>query len=489
MLFGPEETALLELDDQLRRLACDRCRCQKVRCERPAVGTDQLSAPQRSAGALLTCRRCQRVGAVCNTSFQQRPGRPRLSDDRGRLERLSQQLSSRTIRRARATVTRMCHAPTRADTSQEGMTSIVETPLPADWSETTTLGPNGPDSETLLPQGSPKSLEQAGDPVPCPLPVSGHVSSGPGLESVPFDVGQDDPGFLWATSPGDMYSSWTLGLDNLPAPVTVEKETPSVDAAALCGTTLNDAANTSVTPPPEAGNPWTDRTDLCQELAELSHSLSRDVHGLLTDGRLAARQNSSSSLVLDGTSLTRRTFKSFETLGSLLDELRLKKHRPQALLTPISTRRSSTMTGARPIVAQSADRHLNMLMALHIVTSYACLNQILKHTLRSVHATVSQSANGSMGQLPRLPDILVEGLPGNSDHLRVRLFAETCVHVATGIHKRLEALAAEDTLGCGFSRPINMALGRGLCEESDDDIRDIKILCGRISSAVEEHAW
>lgn len=78
---------------------------------------------------------------------------------------------------------------------------------------------------------------------------------------------------------------------------------------------------------------------------------------------------------------------------------------------------------------------------------------------------------------------------GSSDHLRVRLFAETCMHVATGIHKRLEALALEKTLGCGFSRPINMALGRGSCDEADVDIRGIKVLCSRISSAIEEHTW
>lgn len=77
MLLAPEETLLLDLDDQLRRSACDRCRCQKLRCERPPMASFAVS--RVSNAALLTCRRCQRAGAICTMSFQQRPGRPRLS--------------------------------------------------------------------------------------------------------------------------------------------------------------------------------------------------------------------------------------------------------------------------------------------------------------------------------------------------------------------------------------------------------------------------
>lgn len=345
-----------------------------------------------------------------------------------------------------------------------------------------------------MPPGSPsglaKPLAPVAEPGPYPDPVSGHTSSGSDLENVPFDVGQDDAGSLgWTTSSDFMYSSWTsLGLESLPALGSMDPLSSSVDAAALGRITINDTADTVASPPPKAGVlPWTDRADLCQQLADLSHSLSRDVQALLTGPRLAAPQHpSSSSLASDGASLTRRTFKSFEILGSLLDQLRSGRDAPAVLLASTGARRPSARAQVEP-----ADFHLNMVMALHIVTSYKCLNHILKHTLRLVHATAAQGAapNGAMGQLPRLPEILVEGLPGTSDHLRVRLFAETCVHVTTGLQKRLEALAAADAVGAGFSRPIEMALGRGLSEDSGGDVRDIRTLCSQISSAIEEQAW
>lgn len=86
----------------------------------------------------------------------------------------------------------------------------------------------------------------------------------------------------------------------------------------------------------------------------------------------------------------------------------------------------------------------------------------------------------------------MEGLPCDNDHLRVRFFAETCMHFTTGIHKRLEALAAERTMGFGFSGPIDMVLGKGFRdqkqEQADIDIRAIKDLCSQISSAIEDKA-
>lgn len=506
MLLASEAPTLLGLEDRLPRSACDRCRCQKLRCERPTVvssgsgsgsGT-QRSGPPRPAGPLAACRRCQRVGAVCTTSFQQRPGRPRLSEDRGRLgsqgqggrqQQQQQQHSSRAAnRRARTART---HAST--NTSREG-TYAAETRQSADWADArstpTATVPFLPRQHS--PKNSPaESSEQALTPMR-PLPGDGHVSSGLDLDSVTtVAVGHDDPGF-WDLSPGDMMSSWAWEVEDLPGMATTEKETSSADVAAL-----GDAVDTAVAPPPAVGNSWSDRIDLCQQLADLSHLLSRDVQGLLMDESLSPRQTSSGGLGLEENSRIRRTFKSFETLGNLIDELRMKTHNSQgAMLTPVSTRGSSTRPspvskeGAGRIAsAEAPDHHLNMVMALHVVTSYVCLNHILKHTLSSIHAAVSQSANGSVWQLPRLPGIQIEGLPGNSDHLRVRLFAETCMHVATGIHKRMEALALEKNLGCGFSRPINMALGKGSCDEADVDIRGIKVLCSQISSAIEEHAW
>lgn len=101
MLLAPEETVLLDLDDQLHRSACDRCRCQKLRCERPPIGSSAVSRTPNAA--LPTCRRCQRMGAFCTTSFQQRPGRPRLSSlsNDQRAVGQNQQQSSRVNRRSR----------------------------------------------------------------------------------------------------------------------------------------------------------------------------------------------------------------------------------------------------------------------------------------------------------------------------------------------------------------------------------------------------
>ena len=57
-------------EEQSRRFACDRCRGQKLRCERRASSPD-------SSGSNVPCKRCARAGARCVTSPQQRMGRPR----------------------------------------------------------------------------------------------------------------------------------------------------------------------------------------------------------------------------------------------------------------------------------------------------------------------------------------------------------------------------------------------------------------------------
>lgn len=46
-----------------KRVACDRCRDQKLRCPQSANGSE-------------TCERCNRVGALCVTSSARQPGRP-----------------------------------------------------------------------------------------------------------------------------------------------------------------------------------------------------------------------------------------------------------------------------------------------------------------------------------------------------------------------------------------------------------------------------
>ncbi|KAF6813200.1 hypothetical protein CSOJ01_04711 [Colletotrichum sojae] len=346
-------------------------------------------------------------------------------------------------------------------------------------------------------------------------------------DSVTATFDQDHPDF-WPLSPGDIVSSWDWDEENLPGLLSVDKGTSSSSNG---GAPLNcQAADVAIahTPPSEVGNNATssERTCLCQRLADLSHSLSQDVHGLSS----SLERSDPEYLGQDGDDRIQRAFKAFETFGSLVDELRTTTttHNLQAqaetLLTPVSNSRWSIFSagndvcqhggrGAQPSsktttaeVSACADHHLSMILALHIATSCACLNEILKRTLSSIHAAlVSRQEGGkvsggsagssSAGQLPRLPRlpgiIRIEGLPGDSDHLRARLFAETCLHVATGAHKRLELLAAAvgDTMRCGFSRPLDMVLGRGSCDESHVDIHGIKLLCSQISSAIEEHAW
>lgn len=51
---------------QARRFACDRCHGQKLRCPRPADGSD-LSEP---------CVRCRKAGKNCNVSATLKTGRP-----------------------------------------------------------------------------------------------------------------------------------------------------------------------------------------------------------------------------------------------------------------------------------------------------------------------------------------------------------------------------------------------------------------------------
>ncbi|KAF6809746.1 hypothetical protein CMUS01_13615 [Colletotrichum musicola] len=339
-------------------------------------------------------------------------------------------------------------------------------------------------------------------------------------ESVTATFDPDHPNF-WPLSPGEIVSSWDWDEENLPGLLSVDKGTSSSSNG---GAPLNcEAADAAVahTPPSDVGNNATssERTCLCQRLADLSHSLSRDVHGLSS----SLERSDMNCLGQDGDDRVQRTFKAFETFGSLVDELRTTtttrnlQAQAEGLLTPVSNSRWSILSagndvcqhGGRGAQASSkmtaadvpacADHHLSMILALHIATSCACLNEILKRTLGSIHAALVSRQEGagplSGGQLPRLPRlpgiIRIEGLPGDSDHLRVRLFAETCLHVATGAHKRLELLVAAvgDTVRCGFSRPLDMVLGRGSCDESHVDIHGIKVLCSQISSAIEEHAW
>lgn len=57
-------------DDSSRRTACDRCRGQKLRCERATDGAATAQSPP-------ACHRCRRVGAVCTTTFPPQPQRKR----------------------------------------------------------------------------------------------------------------------------------------------------------------------------------------------------------------------------------------------------------------------------------------------------------------------------------------------------------------------------------------------------------------------------
>ena len=51
---------------QARRFACDRCHSQKLRCPRPANGSDLMEP----------CVRCRKAGTNCNVSATLKTGRP-----------------------------------------------------------------------------------------------------------------------------------------------------------------------------------------------------------------------------------------------------------------------------------------------------------------------------------------------------------------------------------------------------------------------------
>lgn len=63
----PESDTLLQMEEQSRQLACDRCRGQKLRCERN-------NAAGRNDGP---CRRCAKARARCTSRPPRRLGRPR----------------------------------------------------------------------------------------------------------------------------------------------------------------------------------------------------------------------------------------------------------------------------------------------------------------------------------------------------------------------------------------------------------------------------
>ena len=505
MLLAPEETLLLDLDDQLRRSACDRCRCQKLRCQRPPIGS---SAVSRAPNAVLPiCRRCQRAGAVCTTSFQQRPGRPRLSSssDDQRPAGQNQQQSSRVNRRSRNSLV-------SANTSNDRTAAAGTNRRPCSDAAANPLAsvPNSPQHHDPSFASLANSLnfsEQILNPIP--LPGHSHMSSAsdPDTLNLCINTGtlsQDDhdSGFWDLTTPDSLLQSWPQNVECPPAPSIIEKSASNATPSIFNETADNpnhEIATVAQRPNSERQRcenvSGPEAKDLYEKLTELSNALCKDVHHVIH--RLQAALQPSSCLE-DG--IIQRIFRSSETLRSLLDKLRMKASNDRGLLTPTSLQLPHPTAGnITPVGSigtggsvgnEPLDHHLNMILALHIVTSYVCLNRIFKAILNRIFSAVS---DGSVGQLPRLPGIEMEGLPCDNDHLRARLFAETCMHLATGIHKRLEALAAEGTMGFGFSRPIDMVLGRGFRdqkqEQADIDFRAIKDLCSQVSSAIEDKAW
>ncbi|KAK2002127.1 hypothetical protein LX36DRAFT_688399 [Colletotrichum falcatum] len=349
-------------------------------------------------------------------------------------------------------------------------------------------------------------------------------SSGPGAPSPGLaastergrtaTAGEDYSDF-WTSCSDDMLPSWEWDGENLSGLVSTDKDTPGLGSNGVTAPDdeVADAAVTQTSPPDVGFHPHRGDhlRDLCRQLADLSHALSQDAQSLSSSS-----PSSSPEADLDlkhvGSSCIQRAFKCFEALKSLTDELRIKTQqnppaRPRAefLLTPNSNWSPSGIFFTEKDAYQlgGSYHHLDMIMSLHIATSYVCLNQILKRTLASIlAAVVSQQKGGGGGPgssavgkpLLLWPHIQIEGLAGDGDHLlRVRLFAETCLHVATGIHKRLESLAAaaKDTIGSSLSRPMMMVLGGGgdSCGDLDVDIRGIKLLCSQISSAIEQHSW
>jgi hypothetical protein len=63
------------LEDQSRRFACNRCRGQKLRCERTPTGAPWNKTP---------CRRCVKARACCVTSHRQRVAKPNDSNNKAK---------------------------------------------------------------------------------------------------------------------------------------------------------------------------------------------------------------------------------------------------------------------------------------------------------------------------------------------------------------------------------------------------------------------
>lgn len=528
MLLGPEKPALPELDDQLRRSACDRCRCQKLRCERPSGPPDPSSETATRDGSdggrsstgvpLVSCLRCQRVGAICTTSFQQRPGRPRLLD--------SSSLRGAGTRRARAK--QVAAQADRADSSHHGRRQCQqrsnaaaaacpsrhdglraeEEPCQAAQVQQVT-SPRPADGQQSHPSGFSSPI----DPFPSP-----HPRTSEGSRTTPSD--EDHSGF-WGSCLQCMSPSWDLGGEDFPNLFTTDMEILRMDGTDVPAPASNADPTVVQSMPPDAethppqGADW---RGLCRQLADLSHALSQDVQ-YLSSSPPSSSPGAEVGLGHDGASCIQRAFKFLEMLKSLTEDLRMRtrqslkaRSQAEALLTPNSDGRSSSVSTSKetfpPVessaateVCPPADHHLDKITTLHIVTAYVCLKQILISTLRSILASVAcqQNATGpgpvtpSMGNR-RWPDVGVEGLAGDGERfLRMRLLAETCLHVATGIHRRFELLAAavKKTLGFSLSGPLMMVSGSGSCScgECDADIRTVRLLCRQVLFFIDEHAW
>lgn len=205
-----------------------------------------------------------------------------------------------------------------------------------------------------------------------------------------------DSGFCDLTMPDNLLQSWPWDVEYPPVPSMGGKSASNATPPVFNEVAHNPNGETATV----AQQPTSERQrcenvsgpeakDLCQKLTELSNALCKDVHHV-THRPWAALQLS--SFLEDG--IIQRTFKSFETLRSSLDELRIRPSNDRDLLTPFSLRlpnpTSNNITSVGsistgdPVGNEPLDHHLNMILALHIVTSYVCLNRIFKAILNLI---------------------------------------------------------------------------------------------------------
>lgn len=437
-------------DDHLRRSACDRCRGQKLRCER------QTSLRSRQSDG--ACRRCHRAGADCVTSSPLRPGRPRISH-------------TAAVRSRRNSQDQISNTPKRS---------------------------TGPENSFVVPSiasSIPSGVrDQSSDNEPFWLQSSFDLD----MLNPAFDVSRD----VLSEScqpPESTLGFGTLGHESLNQIINSASPFTNSHDTEPWGLLTSGMSTSSPRNIEKDSEPSTvDRMLLYRQFSELSHTVSIDASKIQPCNDSAEEQLS--EILEDGSTFITRAIKSAETFRCLLEKLRRKSKlalvSSHGIATPVSRRQSydtsSTVEGTVNLAADSNDAGLDQILALHVETCCLGLHRIFKGILNYIMSAVLCSNGKSPSVI--LPDIQFAALPFNDvGYLRLRLFVEACMHLMASIHRILE----QDTTGGTSKSNIPLlfdktvvaigGISQRVAQQRAANLHQIRELCTQISATIEQH--